>query len=588
LSTNSDSEIIVLKFGSSVLRTHADLPSAVHEIYRWYRLGFRIMAVVSAIGRATDELLGQARALAPEPEAYATAELLATGERQSAAFLGIALDRSGVPARVLNPREVGLIAAGKPLDSELLSINCERVLQLFIDYPVLVIPGFFGTDLEGRTHVLGRGGSDLTAVVIAQALGASRCRLIKDVDGVYERDPAEEPQSLTPAGRPKRFRALDYGHALQVAARLIQPKAVSFIRQHNTRAEVAACEASYETMVHASRSELEHVTAQPKPLKVLLLGLGTVGFGVYERLLASPENFQVAGALVRDRGKYERMGIPAGLLRSRDDQIVKLRADVVVDALPDPTLSGPLAEHFLSHGVHVVSAGKAFISNCGPKLTELAARSGCHLRYHAAVGGAAPMIEAVQRCSTAGSIASLVAILNGTCNFILDQCGDGVALTDALAEARRLGFAESDVSADLGGEDAARKITILCRQAFGDDGRLGQVQPLDEAIADRASKVAAAGLRLRQVARAAPCGDEVHASVKFELVPKESPLGRLRAEWNALQILMKDGSLHTVTGRGAGRWPTTEAILADLFDLYRQRSQSTVDAMAEPIASVAS
>src|SRR6185437_10280997 len=106
-----------------------------------------------------------------------------------AALLGIALDRSGVRTRVLNPREVNLVALGGALDSELLALNYGRVRQLLSEYPVLVIPGFFGTDPEGRTHVLGRGGSDLTAVFLARAL-QDRCRLLKDVDGIYETDPA--------------------------------------------------------------------------------------------------------------------------------------------------------------------------------------------------------------------------------------------------------------------------------------------------------------------------------------------------------------------------------------------------------------
>ena len=110
--------IVVLKFGSSVLRSAADLPAAVHEIYRWYRDGARILAVVSAIGDTTEQLLAQARELSPIPDPSAAAQLLATGERTSAALLGVALDRAGVPARVVDPREIGLMVSGSPLDSE--------------------------------------------------------------------------------------------------------------------------------------------------------------------------------------------------------------------------------------------------------------------------------------------------------------------------------------------------------------------------------------------------------------------------------------------------------------------------------------
>jgi homoserine dehydrogenase len=570
----SDTKFIVLKFGSSVLRTSADLPNAVHEIYRWYRGGYKVAAVVSAIGLTTDELLCEARRLSPTPDPYAAAELLATGERVSAALLGIALDRSGIPARVLNPREIELIASGGALDSELVSVNAERVQQLLDEYPVLVVPGFFGTDGQGRTHVLGRGGSDLTAVFLAQALRA-RCRLIKDVDGVYECDPAfpdlrdeEGAQEV----RPRRFVGLSYADALRVAGQLIQPKAVSFVQQHCTRAEVARCASSYETLVHACLSKLDHRRLPARqPSRVMLLGLGTVGFGVYQRLVANPEYFQVVGALIRDRGKYERLGLPTGLLRTRPDQVLKLRVDIVVDTLSDPDIARELAEAFLSRGVDFVSAGKRLIAEAGPSLLTLAERFGSTVLYRAAVGGATPMIEAVERSATCGPIAALTGVLNGTCNFVLDRCREGLALSDAVAEAQRAGFAEADPSADLRGEDSARKLSILCRHAFNSDPRILGLEKLDELIAERARECAPHGLRLRQIARASVCAGEVQATVGFETVPDGSPFGRLRNEWNGLQILCKNESLTFVTGRGAGRWATSEAILGDLFEIRRRR-----------------
>ena len=183
-------EIIVLKFGSSVLQTPSDVPNAVHEIYGWYRAGHRVVAIVSAIGQGTNWLLNQARELSPSPDPHALAELLATGERASAALLGIALDRAGVPARVVDPREIRLTALGQVLNSEQVTVLSSKLEELLSATPVLVLPGSFGHDAEGRLHLLGRGGSDLSAAFIAGALRAWRCRLIKDVDGVYDRDPA--------------------------------------------------------------------------------------------------------------------------------------------------------------------------------------------------------------------------------------------------------------------------------------------------------------------------------------------------------------------------------------------------------------
>jgi homoserine dehydrogenase len=569
-------EVIVLKFGSSVLRTREDIPNAVHEIYRWYRAGTRVLAVVSAIGDTTDRLLAEARELAAAPEPYATAELLATGERISAALMGLALDRAGIPGRVLNPREIELTVSGSALDAELVAANTDRVQALLKEHAVLVVPGFFGTDTAGRTHLLGRGGSDLSAVFLARILKA-RCRLIKDVDGVYERDPALRKGDV--GARLCRFASLNYAAALRVAAALIQPKAVSFLRQYQARAEVAATAHGYETIVHGGDVQLAEATVF-RPLRVLLLGLGTVGLGVYERLFANPQHFQVVGALVRDRGKYERLGVPGGLLRSRVDQIIKLRADIVVDALPGLQPSQEIVEHFLSIGTNVVSAGKALIAECGTSLTAVAERSGAKLCYSAAVGGSSPMIEAAERIVAAGSIASIAGVLNGTCNFVLDRCGRGEALQEALAEARRAGFAEADASEDLSGADAGRKICVVARRAFDAEVRLVELQRLNDATADWAQEVAAHGLRLRQVCRAARCHGEVRATVGFEAVPADSVFGRLRDEWNALQILEKDGAVQFITGRGAGRWPTTEAILGDLFQVWRELLHSEADRCA--------
>jgi homoserine dehydrogenase len=231
------------------------------------------------MGLTTDELLCEARGLTTTPEPFATAELLATGERAAAALLGLALDRSGIPARVLNPREIELLASGSPLDSELVSVNVVRVRELLRRYPALVVPGFFGTDAEGRTHLLGRGGSDLTAVFIAHSLSSAgrsiRCRLIKDVDGVYESDPALSQVEGQPGSNPRRFGCLDYPDALRVAGQLIQPKALSFLQYNRGRAEVASCAAGSETVVQGGPTHLEGAWASPEPSRVLLLGLGS-------------------------------------------------------------------------------------------------------------------------------------------------------------------------------------------------------------------------------------------------------------------------------------------------------------------------
>jgi homoserine dehydrogenase len=557
--------IVVLKFGSSILRSRADLPSAVHEIYRWYRDGHRVIAVVSAIGDATNLLLASARDLASSPEPYALAELLATGERAAAALLGAALDRVGVRARVVDPRDIGLLALGTVLDSEPVGVDRDRLHALFAEFPVLVVPGFFGYDEKKRLHLLGRGGSDLTAAFLASAVSATRCRLIKDVDGVYESDPA-----ASIGYQPRRFSSLGYEQALALAGPLIQPKAVHFLQRQQRTAEVAALGAAYESHVGFSTTALAQVLKRP-PTRVLLLGLGTVGGGVYRRLASMPDQFRVVGALVRYGSRKDRDGIPEALLHTDETPVQEMDCDVAVDALPGHESFSQLPSAFLKRGIDVVSANKALIAAFGPALGVLAARHGASLRYSAAVGGSAPMIETVRRLAENGEITSLTAILSGTCNYVLERCGAGAQLLDALHEAQTLGYAEADASEDLSGRDTARKLRILARHAFGREVDALRVEGIEDDALERHLSEVTAGQTLRLVGAATKAGSgRLEANVQLEWVGADHVLGPIAGEWNALAITQASGETTVVTGRGAGRWPTTEAVMADLFELRRE------------------
>jgi homoserine dehydrogenase len=566
-------EVIVLKFGSSVLRTVQDLPNAIHEIYRWVRDGYRVIAVVSAIGNTTEVLIRDSQMLCAVPEAFATAELLATGERASAALLGIALDRAGVAARVVSPREIGFEVTGTPLDAEPTRLDVARVGVLLHAAPVLVVPGFFGTDAAGRTHCLGRGGSDLTAVFLAVSLYA-RCRLVKDVDGVYEFDPAD------PAAHPRRFAQVSYENALQVAGKLIQPKAVAYLKRHRSTCEVAGLASPTHSYICAGPSRLAEDPRSTKalPKAVVLLGCGTVGFGVYQRLLANREHLDVLGVLVHDRKKHEAAGVPLELLHTKLETLRTLKPQLVIDALPGLSPSFELVVHYLSEGVDVVTANKAVIAEDGTELIRLAGLSKAELRYCAAVGGGAPMLEVCQR--HAGQIQTMSAVLNGTVNFVLDACSRGATLQEAIAEAKQLGFAESDPTEDLSGRDAARKLQILARHAYRVELPLFFFHGLDKAVAVSARAVTAFGERLRQVARAERQNGRAVASVSFENVTPDSPFYDTSGEWNALTLTLARGETLNVRGRGAGRWPTAESVLADVFDLLRGRGQSK--AIARP------
>jgi homoserine dehydrogenase len=272
-------------------------------------------------------------------------------------------------------------------------------------------------------------------------------------------------------------------------------------------------------------------------------------------------------------------------LHTSEEAVLSLSPDIVVDALPGCSVSSRLVVHFLRRGIDVVSANKALIADQPAPLAAAQNSSGALLRFSAAVGGSSPMIEAVRAAAKRGPLIALSGVLNGTCNFVLERCAHGASFTEALADARTLGFAEADPSEDLSGRDAERKLRILAGFALGKPLLTIKTDPLTADIAAAASDAAHRGLSLRQVSRIHRDRNEWIGQVAFEAIGGEHPLAIARREWNALHLTRSDGQCVTVVGRGAGRWPTTEAVMADLLDAHREqrrdaRRTSAVDRSA--------
>jgi homoserine dehydrogenase len=238
-----DAPITVLKFGSSVLRSINHLPRAVDEIYRVLRCGHRVVAVVSAVGDTTDERLKRGRAVATNPEPSALAALLAAGEAESAALLGLALAQVGLKCDVISMEQAGLLASGPVLDAELVGVDVPRLLAELDRCGIAIVPGLAARDESGRPCVLGRGGSDLTALFLADALGAS-CVLYKDVDGLYDRDP----------DRPGAQRLASWGTALAVVGGAVQEKALRFAQARGLSFTITAPGAAAVTRIVRPRA----------------------------------------------------------------------------------------------------------------------------------------------------------------------------------------------------------------------------------------------------------------------------------------------------------------------------------------------
>lgn len=567
--------LIVLKFGSSVLRRSSDLPAVVHEVYRWRREGYHVLAVVSALGGTTDRLLTRARRFGDEPDEEATASLVATGEATAAALLGLALDRAGVPARVLDADRIGLRAEGPVDDANLCGLDERKVLSTLDACPVAAVSGSVGRSADGRVSLLGRGGSDLTALFLAQRLRADRCRLIKDVDGLYERDPnAGGP-------RPRRYRTLRWDDALAQGGGVVQQKALHFAQAHGLSFEVAALGTPDATHLGSGPTAPYPARPAPRPLRVSLLGLGTVGLGVYRELIARPDFFEVRSVAVRRRRPLPG---PAGRVTDDPWQVLADKPDVLVEVMGGRQPAGELITRALAQGIDVVTANKTVLAEFGARLHRLAERADACLLHAAAVGGAVPMLETVQRLARYGSLCRLEGVLNGTSNLVLDRLAAGTSLDAAIRRAQAHGFAEADPTLDLDGTDVAQKLLLLARAGFGADATLHLIEcrgidSLDPAVVRRA---AASGQVLRLVGSVQATAQGLVGCVAPRILLDNHPLARLRREQNGLIVTPAEGEPVFVWGKGAGRWPTTEAVMADLMTLVRRRRDSTHAAAGAP------
>ena len=252
-------KVVVLKFGSSVLRSDEDLPRAVHEIHRWWRTDNKVFAVVSAFGETTDNLTNQAERIGGLSDSSILAKLLATGEAVSAALLGLSLSQFGIPARVLDANQAGLRTANGPLDGHLVSVYSTRLYEA-AENSVVVLPGFVGQDEAGETTLLGRGGSDYSALFLAQQLLAE-CVLLKDVDGLYTSDPSRNSR------RAVRFAKVSYDTALRLGGALVQQKAIRFAAEHSLKFRITSIGAKAFTEVGPFSDRLDALETKFEPVE---------------------------------------------------------------------------------------------------------------------------------------------------------------------------------------------------------------------------------------------------------------------------------------------------------------------------------
>ncbi|HEY8487082.1 MAG TPA: aspartate kinase [Limnochordales bacterium] len=220
--------LYVQKFGGTSVATAERIRRVAERIASTYRAGHRVVAVVSAMGHTTDELLELARAVSPRPPRRELDMLLSTGEQISIALVAMALNDLGVPAISLTGAQVGIQTDGMFTRARIQRISTERLRQELDRGRVVVVAGFQGVTEDFDITTLGRGGSDTTAVALAAALGADECEIYTDVDGVFTADPRVVPQA-------RLLPTISHAEMLEMAslgAVVLQPRSVEIAAQY--------------------------------------------------------------------------------------------------------------------------------------------------------------------------------------------------------------------------------------------------------------------------------------------------------------------------------------------------------------------
>ena len=316
----------------------------------------------------------------------------------------------------------------------------------------------------------------------------------------------------------------------------------------------------------------------PPPIRVAVLGLGTVGGGLAEIFAAHAEQLSaraagpltLVGVAVRDATKQRDLPVDPALLTTDAAALaVRPDVDVVVELIGGLEPARTLVLAALNAGKAVVTANKAIVARYGAEFAAATAAGGGQLYYEAAAAGAVPVVKVVRESLSGNRIDSLLGIVNGTCNFILTQMTDsGAAFADALAEAQALGYAEADPTSDVGGEDAAYKLCLLARLAFDADVQLEDIacEGIDTVRAEDIARADSLGyaIKLLAVAQRRDAGLEV--GVYPTLVPKSHPLAAVHDAFNAVFIDGDSAGPVMLYGQGAGRRPTASAVVADVVD----------------------
>ncbi|MBL4874343.1 MAG: homoserine dehydrogenase [Rhodobacteraceae bacterium] len=333
-----------------------------------------------------------------------------------------------------------------------------------------------------------------------------------------------------------------------------------------------------------------------KPLRLAIAGLGTVGAGIvkivqqHDDLLAARAGRPIEIVAISARSRSKDRGVDLSGYVWEDDAVALARrddVDVLIEVIGGE--DGPAkaaVETALSNGKHVVSANKALLAIHGQNLATLAEENGVALRFEAAVAGGIPIVKALTEGLAANKIERIMGVMNGTCNYILTVMEDtGADYADVLRDAQELGYAEADPTVDVGGFDAAHKLSLLAATAFGTQVDFGnvKVEGIERISLTDINHVANMGFRIKLLGVARMNDDGLEQRMQPCLVPADSPLGTLDGVSNMVIVEGDHVGQIVLQGPGAGMGPTASAVMGDVMDIARGL---IIPAFGQPAASL--
>jgi len=316
-------------------------------------------------------------------------------------------------------------------------------------------------------------------------------------------------------------------------------------------------------------------------MNIGLLGIGTVGGGVFELLKSNITEIQRKTATdmkiiaVADKDIARAKKIVGSSIEVTDDPfklVADKEIDVIVELIGGTTIAKDLIVKAIENKKHVVTANKALLANFGNELFELAKKNNVTLAFEASVAGGIPILKSIREGLAGNKIEWVAGIINGTTNFILTEMREkGITFAEALSEAQSLGFAESDPTFDIEGIDAAHKATIMSAIAFGVPMQFAQahVEGITKLSAVDIKYAEQLGYRIKLLGITKKNPNGIELRVHPTLVPTKRLLANVEGAMNAVQVHGDAVGTTLYYGKGAGSEPTASAVIADLVDVTR-------------------